>query len=92
MLFKEANYVTFVSKYGTAPLLANKCIARARTVVKQAGALHLSVVVRHLNHMKYHLNYSPMYIDSFSAILIQNWINPIMQRVKYDISMRSATC
>ena len=34
-------------------------------VVKQTGALHRSVVVRHLTHGIYHLDYSLMYIDFF---------------------------
>ena len=32
-------------------------------VVKQADTLHRPVVVRHLNHGKYHLDYSHMYLD-----------------------------
>ena len=41
--------------------------------VKQAGALHRPVAVRHLNHGKHYLDYSPMYLDSLSAKFIQKF-------------------
>ena len=36
---------------------------RLCNVLKQTGALHGSVVIRALNHGKYHLGYSPIYLE-----------------------------
>ena len=61
-------------------------------VVKQAGALHRPIVLRHLNYGKYHLDYSPIYLGFFVRhVYPKNWLNPIMQWVKCDRSVRSAT-
>ena len=45
-------------------------------VIKQKGTLHWPVIVHHLTHGINHL-VSTMFIQSW--IIIQSWINPMMQ-------------
>ena len=54
-------------------------------IIKQAGALHRPIVVCHLTHEIYHLDYS----RSLSAMFIQNWTNPMMQWAKCERSKLS---